>query len=83
MKKISITKTGIQEGGEISTYNTVGETRYGYIREEPEVGQRFTVWNYDKKVMFEYWLTSEVTEIVDSNNFNTIYSKYTWKYENE
>lgn len=45
--------------------------------------QRLQIWNYDKKVMFEYWLTSEVTEIVDSNNFNTIYSKYTWKYENE
>lgn len=83
MKKISITKTGIQKDGEISAYNTVGETRYGYIDKKPKVGQIFVVWDYDKKSMYNAWSTSEVTEIVDSNNFNTIYSKYTWKYEND
>lgn len=81
MKKISITKTGIQEGGEISTYNTVGETQYGYIDEKPKIGERFFIWEYDKKTMFDVWSTSVVTEIVDNNNFNTIYSKYTWQYE--
>lgn len=65
MKKISITKTDIQEGGEISSYNSVGVTKY------------------DKKAMFESWYTSKVVEIIDDNNFKTIYSKYSWKYEND
>lgn len=53
MKKISITKTGIQEGGEISVYNTVGETRYGYIDKEPKVGQSLTTTEDNAALFFK------------------------------
>lgn len=81
MKKISITKIGIQEGGEVSTFNTIGETKYGYIDSEPQVGRRFVVWNSDRQQLYNAWSTSIVTELIDSNTFNTLYSRYNWQYE--
>lgn len=83
MKKIKITKIGIQPGGEISTYNSLNEEQYGYVTDEPKVGERFIVYKYEKVTMFDAWSTSIVTEIIDNNTFNTIYSKYRWEYVNE
>ena len=83
MKKIKITKIGIQEGGEISTFNAVNQERYGYINNEPQVGERFIIYNYKKVTMFDFWSTSTVTKIIDNNTFDTVYSTYKWEYVNE
>lgn len=83
MKKIKITKIGIQPGGEISTYNSLNEEQYGYVTDEPKVGERFIVYKYEKVTMFDAWSTSIVTKIIDNTTFDTVYSTYKWEYVNE
>lgn len=81
-KKISITKTGILPGGEISDFNKTGQTRVGYMREFPTVGERFYVWDRPN-AMWDCWSTSIVTKIIDSSTFETTYSVYHYEVIDE
>lgn len=73
--KIKITKVGVLEGGEVSTFNAIGQTNIGYIRELPEIGKRFYVWDRPNAI-WDNWSTSVVTKIISPNKFETTYSVY-------
>lgn len=81
-KKVKITKLSDDTfNGKHPNGIYEGYTKIGIEQAPPTLGDRYYV--SDPNRMFNSFSTSPVKEIIDENNFKTIYSTYKIEYINE